>query len=535
MIEYDKSGKISCEYKKTGLKKIQLQNTLSSLCVIGDNYQNDLITTQVKSVKHMGDQIVKIEANCFRNCSNLTECSINKNITSIGEYAFSDCTHLTTVDIFNNVESSTNDAITIGKCAFKNTNLRNITLKTSATGVAEDDNLLSTFADCKNLESVTYVGKPVVGNYMYANCGNLRHVTFDNGFSYTATHAFLNCKSLEQITFPQKWLNGIGNNYFQGCINLTAVNMDDIDLDMTHSTYNFSIGSDIFSGCQNLLSVKLPPIIRGEMKQIDVNAFRGSNLLSVYCSNVIYEDMVNAVSFSQGFNVGHDCVFISKENRTYQYIYGKNPPNNINVVNYFIEDTTNDPMDIMSKSGEWYTNFTLAEQNARTRHIPVICYSSGGTSCTPCTLFKKLLFGIYSDAYEWLKTKNIILTYVVTPNGDGGNKSLSQTYKSAMNISLQYMNEANEQNNLDITGTTDINRHKMSVTYPVLAIMCKTLDGKTHYKENYLSYNNFNEPEQLQGMLNRVTSKSDLTEKQQAEELFKLFKQWVEDFENSLN
>ncbi len=65
------------------------------------------------------------------------------------------------------------------------------------------------------------------------------------------THAFLGCKSFDQVVLPQT-LTYLGTNVFADCTNLTSVNIPN---DVT------SIGRNAFANCVNLESIVLPKFV----------------------------------------------------------------------------------------------------------------------------------------------------------------------------------------------------------------------------------------------------------------------------------
>ena len=66
-----------------------------------------------------------------------------------------------------------------------------------------------------------------VENEAFANCVNLKSVTFEGSSAYIGSDAFLNCTSLEKLTFkkPNASIKYIGENAFKNCFALETVTL----------------------------------------------------------------------------------------------------------------------------------------------------------------------------------------------------------------------------------------------------------------------------------------------------------------------
>lgn len=138
--------------------------------------------------------------------------SFDKDITTIGEMAFSGCENLTTVTIPDGVT-------TINGRAFYNcTSLKKVNIPDNISSIG-----IETFYGCSSLkdiiipDSVTYIGY-----YAFQYCRALENVTIGNNVKTIANYAFDWCESLQSITIPEN-VTTIGYGAFRNCTSLKNV------------------------------------------------------------------------------------------------------------------------------------------------------------------------------------------------------------------------------------------------------------------------------------------------------------------------
>lgn len=124
------------------------------------------------------------------------------------------------------------------------------------TGIDNDDE--SVFKNNKNIKSVTIPDTVTrLGSYVFKDCINLENVDFGHGLKNLGddiydSWAFENCQSLKEITIPEQ-MEYIRGNPFEGCVNLTTINLraksiDDFGfLKELPSLENINIGSTVES------------------------------------------------------------------------------------------------------------------------------------------------------------------------------------------------------------------------------------------------------------------------------------------------
>lgn len=103
--------------------------------------------TSLKSIR-IPQNVEYINNSAFKGCTALNTVTMLKGIMYIYGYAFADCTAITNIDLPNSL-------VDIAGYAFSNTGIINLTIPSSVKYVRG-----CSFANCNNLESVTFKGKP---------------------------------------------------------------------------------------------------------------------------------------------------------------------------------------------------------------------------------------------------------------------------------------------------------------------------------------------------------------------------------------
>ena len=235
-----------------------------------------------------------ISKQCFYQCVNLKNVSINKNVTSIGEAAFQNCS-LKSVIIPNGVTN-------IGSCAFSGcTGLTNITIPdsikdigggafsgTSLTNIAIPDTVANigpgAFSGCSGLTHITIPRSMTKIDGSFSGCTGLTRIVIPDNITNIGNDAFANCTKLTNVTIPNS-VTSIGSSAFSGCPEMTSITIPD-------SVTN--IGHGAFQGCTKLTNITIPSSITS----ID-GSFACSEL-----TNIIIPDNVTSIGY-QAFRECH--------------------------------------------------------------------------------------------------------------------------------------------------------------------------------------------------------------------------------------
>ena len=192
------------------------------------------------------DGVEQIGDSAFAMCSSLKNVEIGNKVLGIGESAFSDCTSLTSITIPNSVTS-------IGKNAFANcTSVTNVYIGSGVTHIWS-----GAFDSCAgNLTINSNLNTNASSESDGAFCNNKwSNVIIGEGVTSISACAFYNCSQLKSITIPQS-LNSIGRYAFEGCNNLSVVNLSDLKswCEVDIKNYYSSIFSPFYYGAKLYLN-----------------------------------------------------------------------------------------------------------------------------------------------------------------------------------------------------------------------------------------------------------------------------------------
>lgn len=228
----------------------------------------------------MPESMYYISGYAFAGCTSLKEISIGENLGNIDDYAFRDCDALERVDITSleawlNISFANSDSNPLNKAHnlyIDGTLAENLEIPEmvweikenafvgakclKSVVIGEDVETIGwyAFCDCSSLESVTLPENFSEGieTAVFYGCSSLKTMVLPEGVSYIDNYAFQDCTSLESITIPTG-LRSIGQFAFRDCKSLKSITIpDDI----------YEIGVQAFLGCSSLKEVKLPSSIK---------------------------------------------------------------------------------------------------------------------------------------------------------------------------------------------------------------------------------------------------------------------------------
>ena len=192
-------GKYAFAYSR--LSGVTLPDSLTKL----ENYS--FVSSRIEKITIPG-AIEAIPEGCFNECNTLQTVSLGKNLTSIGEYAFTNCQNLEEVQVpkENNIQS-------IGMNAFYAcVKLNNIDFIKSKVSTIDS----GAFAACYSVKEVTLPKTlKVLGDRTFVSCYNLETVVFEDGIGLDKLRewTFNGCEALKNIVLPEG-LQEIGEDCF---------------------------------------------------------------------------------------------------------------------------------------------------------------------------------------------------------------------------------------------------------------------------------------------------------------------------------
>ena len=100
------------------------------------------------------------------------------------------------------------------------------------------------------LSATDFEGIESIGGYAFLNCKSLRRVEFPNSIVCIGVSAFSGCSSLKSITVGSG-VKSIDNYAFYGCTSLESIKI---------ANSVTSMGSEVFYGCTSLGAVSVPEV-----------------------------------------------------------------------------------------------------------------------------------------------------------------------------------------------------------------------------------------------------------------------------------
>ncbi|MFW6015143.1 MAG: leucine-rich repeat domain-containing protein [bacterium] len=171
----------------------------------------DLIDSEIKKII-LHKNITNIGDYAFTGLVELEEINLHNGITNIGYYAFAGCRKLKTIDLPSGISR-------IEPGTFSNCNsLEKILVPNSVNEIG-----YRAFNKCHKIEEINIPsGVKKIDFGTFSSCENLKEIKLPNGIEEIDNDAFYGCESLEEIFLPHG-VTKIGSSAFDFCINLLEV------------------------------------------------------------------------------------------------------------------------------------------------------------------------------------------------------------------------------------------------------------------------------------------------------------------------
>lgn len=223
-------------------KDADYQPTIADVVYIGNQYLTQETDSEGKGtgIWHIDDYVTadNPEKGIFATNSNIQKLVISSDkVQGIGEYAFYNCSSLKSIELKDGLRI-------IAEGAFYgcyNMNSISIPVNSNLTAIGA-----KAFYYCEALSSFTLpVGVVTIGDSAFENCASLAKVDLlsdgqFNGLQNLGRDVFKGCRSLQNITFPNKVTGTIWLSAFQGCDQLHWIST-------RSDTITFKGEDDVFS------------------------------------------------------------------------------------------------------------------------------------------------------------------------------------------------------------------------------------------------------------------------------------------------
>ena len=171
------------------------------------------------------------------------------NVTSIGKYAFCYCENLTNITIPESVTSIGNDAF---YCCY---HLTSITIPKSVTRIGE-----TAFADCYSLQTLSFseprTEKLTMNSHAFSNCKSLTELSLPEKTTATGSYAFQACTALKTVTLPES-LRTVSDGAFYACGALETVTVKSKELTIDNS-YHYTFPASFRLDGKTIKKTRMP-------------------------------------------------------------------------------------------------------------------------------------------------------------------------------------------------------------------------------------------------------------------------------------
>ena len=230
----------------TGIEKIDIPDTVTIIQDYAFKECKNLSTVNIP------ESVTEIGSKAFYECISLSNVNIPDSVTKIGGYAFYQCKNLVNVILSKNLEKI--DCNAFGNCD----GLTQIEIPKSLD--IGGDYYSGAFADCANIKKVTFErGTTKIASSLFCGCTGIEKIDIPDTVTVIQDYAFKECKNLSTVNIPEN-VTEIGSKAFYECISLSNVNIPD---SVT------KIGGYAFYQCKNLVNVTLSK----NLEKMDCNAF----------------------------------------------------------------------------------------------------------------------------------------------------------------------------------------------------------------------------------------------------------------------
>lgn len=220
------------------------------------NYSGSVIIPESVVYMNRTRNVTGIGENAFSGCSYLTAITIPKTVTWIGQDAFKNCNKLETVNIsdltawcnitfagpymyYHSHNDTNSNPLQYAKHFFLNgEEIVNLVIPDDITIIQSD-----AFLGCKSLTSVTIpVNVTKINDRAFRGCSNISYLKIPDGVESIGNYAFSGCTKLKQINMGKN-VSSVGCAAFENCRNINKLIISDIKnwcgIDFSYIDYTY--------------------------------------------------------------------------------------------------------------------------------------------------------------------------------------------------------------------------------------------------------------------------------------------------------
>ena len=234
----------------------------------------------VKSLKSVtfGSRVTTIGKMAFDNCSNIDKLTFPKSLSTVGFAAFRN-TGISEITITKNIANNSSGASIFANCD----NLTNVTIEDDVTILPNNLFGENTYAGggCDRLTSIVIPASITsIGQGVFEGCTSLKSVALSKGITSIGTSVFKGCFALEEVILPSN-MTTIPIEFFRGCSSLNNVVIPEGVTEIGNYAFEKSgltsielpqnlkyIGSSTFYGCKNLEYINIPSGVKTLEREI---------------------------------------------------------------------------------------------------------------------------------------------------------------------------------------------------------------------------------------------------------------------------
>ncbi len=232
-------------------------------------YVNGTLVSGTFDLSGIDSSITSIPKNCFYKLRSITNLILPITITSIEDGAFDYCTNLVDVKFKDGSSSPayTNNLVSIGKYAFRKTDLSKIVISNDTTTIGN-----YAFSECTHLDASFESNSTLqtIGEYAFNKCSSTTAFEIPSTLTSIGQYAF-ESSGLQTLSFAaNSTLTSIGSAAFARCTSLTTLPVFPASLN--------SLGAAAFRGCTQITTA--------DLRNTNISAIQ--NLTFCECSALTY-------------------------------------------------------------------------------------------------------------------------------------------------------------------------------------------------------------------------------------------------------